>query len=178
MKTRQPHKLLRHNTIEMNESIYVSILNFTYKKYKLTVHSGRLDFTLEFPDQSYITDSFNGLSKRKRLYQQIDNGVYEWLKEKEQAIKLTEAMDGIIHFKIPFEYAEYHIAIDTNRERGWILFPEYINGFDFDEIYLQIAELPLIADGELNHILRDKLEDLGINLPATPYEVGLSVTNK
>lgn len=183
MTIRQRHRLLRHNTIDKNELEESILLDFTYKdksgdEYQLTVYPGNLEFSLKFPNGAIVNDSFQGLSQRKILYSSLDEGLYSWLKERQHSIELVESFDGIQRIKVPMGYAGYHVAVDTVKKKGWILFPEYTKSFDLSELYLHIAELPLIDDGRLNHILRAKLEGLDLRIPDTPYEIGYSITHK
>ena len=179
MTTKKPNKLMRHATFIDKDSDQESVLEHTFKEYKLTILPSHYQFTLQFPDGSIVDDSFEGLAFRRSLYENLEDGeIFSWLVERQHAIELEDEMNRFITLYIPLEYGGYNVSIDKDKSKGWIIFPEHVRSFDIDEIYLQIAELPLIADGRFNNELRSKLEKYGLSLPATPYELGFSIKAK
>ena len=68
----------------------------------------------------------------------------------------------------------------VNTETNWCRLVVRLTGreFQLEDIYSVIEELPLMFGGEVNHELRNRLQQDGFVIPETPYELGYKVSNK
>ena len=159
------------------------------KTYELKINDDTGIFTLEIlPGQQVVADTFEDISFRKYLYQQLEDGaVYDWMmvtwkNYQEENISLKEARtttpDSIEYF-VKTDAGEYMLRID--KESGLCRYSsqEKAREFDLEDLYLVVAELPLLASGEVNRQFRQMIEDDEMNdLPPTPYELGFTISNK
>ncbi|MFT6501510.1 MAG: hypothetical protein ACJASQ_001622 [Crocinitomicaceae bacterium] len=146
--------------------------------YNLTVYLDTDEFVLTAPNGEKTDDTFLEMHKREELYGLYQEGVYEWLILIRDKVNKIKVKSGIVHETFKVDDLNYIIRICARTNEVWIEFPKYLRYFDANDTYLINPELPIIQNGELDVELRRLCKLHGLDLPPTPYKVGIGVTQK
>jgi hypothetical protein len=180
-----PHTRIHENQNEPPTSTYYGV----ERTYELRINDDTGIFTLNIsPDQKVVIDTFEDISFRKYLYQQLEDGaVYDWMivswknhQKDNGSLKegRTTTPDSIEYF-VKTDGGEYMLRMDKKTGLCRYSSQEKAREFDLEDLYLVIPELPLLASGEVNRQIRQMMEDDETNdLPRTPYELGFTISNK
>ena len=179
-----PHTSIHENQNEPPTSTYYG----EEKTYELIINDTGI-FTLNIlPTDQIVIDNFQNISFRKFLYQQFEEGaVYDWLlvcwsnhqKENGSLKENRTTTPDSIDYLVKMGDGEYMLRIEKKSGHCRYSSTEEAREFDnLSELYSAIPELPLLQSGRVNHRLRLMMEDDGIEIPRTPYELGFTLSNK
>ena len=160
------------------------------KTYELRINDDTGIFTLNIsPDQQVVIDTFEGISFRKYLYQQLEDGaVYDWMlvswknhqKDNGSLQEGRTITDDSIDYLFKVGGGEFMLRIDKVSGLCRYSSQEKVREFEgLKDLYLIVPELPIIHGGEVNRQIRQMMEDDEMHdLPPTPYELGFTISNK
>ncbi len=176
-----PHTSIHENQNEPPTSTYFGI----ERNYELRINETGI-FTLNI-DEQVVIDNFQDITFRKYLYDQFEQGaLYDWLlvcwrnyqKDNGSLKEGRTITEDTINYLVKSGRSE--IMLRLNKETGWCRYStqEAPKEFSLPDLYIAIPELSIIYGGDVNRQLRDMLQQDGMEIPRTPYEVGYSIREK
>lgn len=178
-----PNQLHRFDTYPhspINEHKLVHQFQGEHGLFQLKLDSGsNFNFELTTPTGAIVQDSLHWIEDREHLYNLLDKNIYAWLQKSfEEKLGVVMVNAGGFTIMKVIDTEQYILTVDRATNKCRLEYPARVREFDLEDIYFSCSDLPILYDAMLDQHFREKLKDIGIEMPKAPYIPLLTVVNK
>ena len=174
----KPTRLYRGDSYpyEQENPSYYEAIETRNGVYSVTIDLMTDAFILTNPAGKLVEDSFHNFHKRKDLYDNYNEAIYEWLVMVRDKMNQARSQYGETRSWFIVDDVKYEMRINTENSMVYLYLPSQTRVFTVKNMYLENVDLSLIQEGLLNDEIRKRLERKGFKLPRIPYQVGIGIS--